>query len=92
MHDLLRRLVTEPDPGGCHRDDGGALRLVVPQDRVDDYLQLAVEEIWHYGRDSPRIPGRVKGMLDDLQAVARPEHRRVVEAWQGRIRERDPDW
>ena len=90
MHDLLRRVVAEPDPGGCHRDDEGALRLVVPQYRVDDYLQLAVEEIWHYGRDSPQIPGRVERMLDDLQSVARPEHRQAVEEWQDRIREPGP--
>lgn len=30
MHDLLRRLVTRPQLSGCHRDDGGKLRLVLP--------------------------------------------------------------
>ena len=89
MHDLLRRLVTQPQPGGCYRDDNGELRLVVPQYDVGDYLRLAVEEIWHHGHASPQVRGRLRRMLDDLHAVARPEHRAAVEAWHTRIT--DPD-
>ena len=90
MHDLLRRLVTGPPPGGCYHDDDGELRLVVPQYDVAGYLRLAVEEIWHYGRGSPQIPGRLHRMLDDLRAVARPEHRSAVDAWRARLREPAP--
>jgi uncharacterized membrane protein len=90
LHDLLRRLVTGPQPAGHYRDEDGEVRLVVPQYEVADYLRLAVEEIWHYGRGSPQIPGRLHRMLDDLHAVARPEHRPVVEAWRSRLREPDP--
>ena len=89
MHDLMRRLVTEPQASGCYRDDEGEVRLVVPQYRVDDYLELAVGEIWHYGRSASQIPGRLRRMLDDLGAVARPEHRPVIEAWRARVSERD---
>ena len=90
LHDLLRRLVTGPPPGGCYHDDDGELRLIVPQYDVDAYLRLAVEEIWHYGRGSPQIPGWLRRMLDDLHAVARPEYRPAVEAWRARLREPDP--
>lgn len=90
LHDLLRRLVTRPPPRGCYRDEDGELRLIVPQYDVAGYLQLAVEEIWHYGRDSPQVPGRLRRMLDDLHAVARPEHRPTIEAWRTRLREPDP--
>ena len=90
MHDLLRRLVTQPQPGGCYRDDNGELRLVVPQYDVGDYLRLAVEEIWHHGHASPQVRGRLRRMLDDLHAVARPEHRAAVEAWRTRLTEPDP--
>ena len=90
LHDLLRRLVTGPQAGGHYRDEDGEIRLVVPQYEVADYLRLAVEEIWHYGRSSPQIPGRLHRMLDDLHAVARPEHRPVVEAWRSRLRDPDP--
>ena len=90
LHDLLRRLVTAPQAGGHYRDEDGEIRLVVPQYSVADYLRLAVEEIWHYGRGSPQIPGRLHRMLDDLHAVARPEHRPAVEAWRSRLREPDP--
>jgi uncharacterized membrane protein len=89
LHDLLRRLVTGPPPGGCYHDDG-ELRLIVPQYDVAGYLRLAIEEIWHYGHDSPQIPGRLRRMLDDLHAVARPEYRPAVEAWRARLREPDP--
>jgi uncharacterized membrane protein len=89
LHDLLRRLVTGPPPGGCYRDKGGELRLVVPQYDVADYLRLAVEEIWHYGRGSPQIPGRLRRMLDDLHTVARPEYRPAVDSWRARLRKPD---
>jgi uncharacterized membrane protein len=56
LHDLLRRLVTAPPPGGCYHDDDGALRLIVPQYDIAAYLRLAIEEIWHYGHGSPQIP------------------------------------
>ena len=85
MHDLLRRLVTSPQPDGCYRDDDGELRLVMPQYDAGDYLRLAVEEIWHHGHASPQIPGRLRRMLDDLHAVARPEHRAAVKAWCTRL-------
>jgi uncharacterized membrane protein len=89
MHDLMRRLVTEPQPSGCYRDDDGELRLIVPQYRVEDYLQLAAGEIWHYGRSAPQIPARLRRMLDDLADVARPEYRPVIEAWRARISDQD---
>jgi uncharacterized membrane protein len=90
MHDLLRRLVTRPQLGGCYRDDDGEVRLVVPQYGVGDYLRLAVEEIWHHGHTSPQVPARLRRMLDDLHAVARPEHRAAVETWRIQVTEPAP--
>lgn len=85
MHDLLRRLVTNPPPGGWYRDRSGTPRLLVPQYELPDFLQLAVAEIWHYGGTSPQIPERLRRMLDDLGAVARPEHRAAVDAWRKHV-------
>jgi uncharacterized membrane protein len=90
LHDLLRRLVTRPQPEGRYPDEDGEIRLVVPQYDIAGYLRLAIEEIWHYGHGSPQIPGRLHRMLDDLDAVTRPEHRPAVEAWRSRLREPDP--
>jgi uncharacterized membrane protein len=84
-HDLLRRLVTEPRRGGCYRDEDGEVRLVVPQYDIDDYLRLVIREIWHYGHDSPRIPERLRRMLDDLHAAARPEYHPSIDAWRAHI-------
>jgi Predicted membrane protein (DUF2254) len=64
MHDLLRRLVTRPQPGGCYRDDDGELRLVVPRYDTGDYLRLAVEEIWHHGHASPQVPAAQQPVRD----------------------------
>jgi len=85
MHDLLRRLVISPSPGDCYRDGSGKPRLLVPHYQLDDFLQLAVAEIWHNGRTSPQIPERLRRMLDDLRAVARPEHRAAIEAWREQV-------
>jgi uncharacterized membrane protein len=86
MHDLLRRLVTAPPHGGCYRDEDGKRRLLMPTYEIADYLRLVITEIWHYGHDAPQIPGRLRRMLDDLQAAARPEYRPAIEAWRDRVR------
>jgi len=76
LRDLLVRLVTRPTPTGRHIDDDGRCRLVVPMRAWDDYLDQAVDEIVHYGADTPRVLGAVGRMLDDL-ADAAPEERRA---------------
>ena len=84
LHDLLRRLVTRRLPPAEHSDDRGALRLITPTEEFRDYLALALDEIEHYGADSLQVQQRVRGLLADLEAAARPEHRAAtVERRQG---------
>jgi uncharacterized membrane protein len=85
LHDLLRALATRALPAGCWSDGEGRLRLLVPQYRYADLLDLAVGEIWHYGAGAAQVPGRLAAMLDDLDTVALPAYRPVIAAWSGRV-------
>jgi uncharacterized membrane protein len=78
LHDLLRRLATRPLPSrrAVHRE--GRVVLVVPATGFADYLDLGVDEIHHWGSDDPRIRARLRSLLDDVHAAARPEHRPVI--------------
>jgi uncharacterized membrane protein len=82
LHDLLRRLAGRELPSGRFADHEGYTRLVVPQYGFDDYLQVAVAELWHYGSDDSRVRERLAAMLRDLHAVARPQYRAAIRGWQ----------
>ena len=79
LHDLLRRLATRPLRTGVHTDDDGAVRLVLPPERLTDHLSLALDEISQYGRDSGQVRARLAGLLADLAVSALPEHRAAVQ-------------
>ena len=79
LHDLLRRLATRPLRTGVHVDDAGQVRLVLPPERLDDYLQLALEEIRQYGSSAVQVQRRIDRLLDDVAAAALPEHRAAVQ-------------
>jgi uncharacterized membrane protein len=79
MHDLLRRLATRPLRSGLHVDDDGVVRLVLPPERLADYLALALDEVDHYGSDSHQVQDKIDRLLDDVCDAALPEHRSAVE-------------
>lgn len=79
LHDLLRRLATRPLRTGVHVDEAGRVRLVLPAERLEDYLQLALEEIQQYGAEAVQVQRRIDRLLDDVAAAALPEHRAAVE-------------
>jgi uncharacterized membrane protein len=81
LHDLLRTLATRPWPAGCWRDGYGQARLVVPQYKFADFLELAVGEIWHYGAGAAQAPARMTRMLADLRVAALPRYRPAIAAW-----------
>jgi uncharacterized membrane protein len=72
LHDLLRRIAVRPLPSGRYGDGAGNLRLIVPQTSWDDYLQLAFDEIRHFGIGSLQIPRRLRAALLDLKSVSLP--------------------
>ncbi len=87
VHDLLRRLATRQLAGWSGFDRDGRCVLLVPVPRFDEYLDLAVTEVGRWGGEDERIRARVVGMLRDVHAAARPEHRdvlaRCLHSWQG---------
>ncbi len=80
LHDLLRRMVGEQSVVGVHVDEDDVPRAVTREWTLADYLDLAVDEIAHYGKDGIQIPARLDAMFTDLLAAARPEHAAVLHA------------
>jgi uncharacterized membrane protein len=78
LHDLLRRLATRPLPERQTFGSDGRLAVHVPQATFEDHLRLGVDEIAHWGADSPRVQRRLRAMLIDVQEAARPENRDAV--------------
>lgn len=64
---LLRR-VGERDLGdGVIKDAGGTVRVGFPTPNWDDFINLAMSEILHYGADSLQVIRRLRAMLNDLR-------------------------
>lgn len=84
LHRILRVLVTRRTPSRYASDEDGAVRVVLRPQAVGDLVNLATEEVLHYGRDSVQVPRRVEAMVDDLLTVALPDHRAAL----ARVRER----
>lgn len=82
IHDLLRRLAPRPFPSGVHRDDDGAVRLVVPVTSWSAQVAAALDEVRHWGASSPRVLERIRVLATDLltvvdEARAEPLRRQV---------------
>lgn len=78
----LRRVlgvaVVRDDPSWFLADDEGTVRLRRPQVSTRTLLQLAVEEIGHYGRESVQVPRALTRLLDELAEIATPAAQSVV--------------
>ncbi len=66
LHRLLREIGQRDLGDGELRDRHGKLRCVFPTPDWEDYVQLAVSEILHYGAGSIQVVRRLRAMLDDL--------------------------
>ena len=80
LHDILRRLAATPDPYPVQHDHDGTARLVTSEWTFEQYLDLAVDEIAHWGAGSIQVPRRLTEMLEDLVVAAAPDHRAAVRA------------
>ena len=76
LHDLLRRLGTRDFPSPVRVDGAGKPRVIAPRYGWDDYVELAFDEIRHYGGGSVQVALRLRGAIDDLLGVV-PETRRA---------------
>jgi uncharacterized membrane protein len=76
IHDLLRRLSGRCDPSAVGLDSERRVRAVVPVQRWEDHVGLALDEIRHRGADSLQVRARLQVMVDDLLAVTECDRRR----------------
>ncbi|MGY4719460.1 DUF2254 domain-containing protein [Naumannella huperziae] len=81
LHRILRALVVRRDLTSVVAVEG-TVRLVHRPQRIAELVALALDELLHYGKDSPQIPPRVLAMLRDLQTVALPEHAETLRGWE----------
>ncbi len=78
LHDILGRMAVAPERAAIHHDDDGVVRLVTREWSFARYVDLAVDEIAHWGASSLQVPARLAEMFDDLQRVASGPHRQVL--------------
>lgn len=69
LQSLLVLLSARPEEPGSIHDDEGVLRVQAPTMSWSSYLQLAVQEIYEFGRGSSQVTQRLARMLDGLAAV-----------------------
>lgn len=85
MHDLLRRLGRLEPVIGVHADAEGVPRVLTREVPFEQYLDLAVDEVDHYGRDGLQVPARLEALLTDLEAACLPAYQDCVRAKQARL-------
>ena len=66
IHHLLRNLGTRHLDEGRLRDASGQVRLVYRTPDWDDFVELAVTEIRHFGGQSIQVARRLRAMLENL--------------------------
>jgi uncharacterized membrane protein len=85
IEDLLLRVGRRRLEVGVFRDSTGALRLVIPHPKWEDFVVLAFDEIRFYGATSVQVMRRMKAVISDLISVLPDERRRAVTHFQERL-------
>ncbi|PKW25989.1 DUF2254 domain-containing protein [Phycicoccus duodecadis] len=88
LHRLLRVAAARPDRSPHLVDGHGVVRVLDRPTGFARLLDLAVDEIAHYGADDLQVPARIEGVLADLAGMARPEHAATVEQKRAALRAR----
>jgi len=77
IHHLLGQVGSRHLDEGVMRDEGGRVRLVYRTPDWEDFVQLAITEIRHFGGQSIQVVRRLRAMLENL-IQALPEERTVL--------------
>ncbi len=75
IHDLLRRVMSRPQPVGVYHDGDGEVRFVRKVTSWAGLVVLAFEEVREYGGSSIQVHRRLRASLEELLEVAPPERR-----------------
>lgn len=79
IHDMLRRLIGREIPAVRTGEHEGTVRAAAPSPSFAELVQLATEEIGHWGRDSIQVQRRLRSLFDDLiEATECPDRRGVL--------------
>lgn len=87
VHVLLRMLAMRRTISPYIVDEDREVRVAHQPPKFADLLDLAVDEVLHYGKDGLQVPRKLEAMLIDVLEVARPEYRTAVEAKLEQVRE-----
>jgi uncharacterized membrane protein len=88
LHRILRVAAARADRSSYLVDGAGAVRVIDRPTTFARLLDLSLDEVAHYGRDTLQVPPRIEALLDDLEPMARPEHAAVVAAKRADLRSR----
>ncbi|GGL41533.1 DUF2254 domain-containing protein [Phycicoccus endophyticus] len=86
LHRILRVAAVRPDRSAHLVDGDGTVRVLDRPPTFAGMLDLSLDEIAHYGRDTLQVPARVDALLEDVEAMARPEHAATVAAKRAALR------
>jgi len=73
IHRLLRVVATRKLDTGQAYDGTGQLRVIYRTPDWDDYINLAITEIRHYGKDSIQVVRRLRALLENLIEAVPPQ-------------------
>lgn len=85
IEDLLLRVGRRRLESGDFRDQAGEVRLILPVPEWEDFLNLGLAEIRHYGADSLRVMRRMRALLADLLVALPSERRRSLRQERDRL-------
>ncbi len=88
LHRILRIAAIRPDRSPYLVDGSGAVRVVDRPPTFAGMLDLALDEVAHYGKETLQVPRRIEALLDDLEGMARTEHAATVTAKRADLRAR----
>lgn len=88
LHRILRVAALRPDRSAYVVDGAGCVRVIDRPPTFAGMLDLALDEIEHYGADTLQVPRRLDALLDDVERMARPEHAATVVAKRAELRSR----
>lgn len=91
LHDLLRRLAGRALPPARVEIVDHVVRVVAPLLTWEDYVNLALDEIRHWGANSIQVHQRIAAMLDDLSGIVGPQRWMVIEDQKRLLVARLPD-
>ncbi len=88
LHRILRVAAVRPDRSRHLVDQHGSVRVLDRPPTFAGMLDLALDEVAHYGKDTLQVPPRIEALLDDVEAMARTEHAATVVAKRADLRSR----